>query len=66
MVNIFTYTCPNHMGVGAIDSPDRFEHVPNQYYILEVPGKIFKYEISIVRVEKLAKMAFFGMKIYEN
>ena len=59
MVNIFTYTCPNHSGVGAIDSPDRFEHVSNQYYILEVPGKFFRDEISFVRAEKLAKNGLF-------
>ena len=39
MVNIFTYTCPNHSGVGAIDSPDRFEHVFEPYYIRKAPRK---------------------------
>ena len=61
MVNILTYTCPNHSGVGVIDSPDRFEHVSNQYYILEVPGKFFRDENIFVRAEKLAKNAFFGV-----
>ena len=61
MVNIFTYTCPNHSGVGAIDSPDRFEHVFDPYYTLEVLEKIFKHEISIVRPQKLAKIVFFGV-----
>ena len=51
--NILTYTCPNHSGVGAIDSPDRFEHVFDPYYILEALEKIFKREISIVRPQKL-------------
>ena len=36
MMNILRYTCPNHSGVGAIGSPDRFEHVLHPYYILEV------------------------------
>ena len=49
MVNIFTYTCPNHSGDGAIDSPDRFEHVFDPYYTLEVLEKIFELDISIVR-----------------
>ena len=48
-VNIFTYTCPNHSGVGAIDSPDRFEHVFDPYYTLEVHEKSFEFDISIVR-----------------
>ena len=59
MVNIFTYTCRNHSGVGAIDSPDRFEHVFDPYYILEVLEKIFKREISNVRPQKLAKNSVF-------
>jgi len=58
-VTIFTYTCPNHSGVGAIDSPGRFEHVSHPYYILEVFEKIFRHEILIVRPQKLAKNEFF-------
>ena len=39
MVNIFTYRCPNWFGVGAIDSPDRFEQVLDHRYIPEVSEK---------------------------
>ena len=35
--------------VGAIDSPDRFEHVFDPYYTLEVHEKSFEFDISIVR-----------------
>ena len=51
----FTYAYPNRSGVNAMDNPDRFEHIFDPYYILEVLEKIFKYEISIVRPQKLAK-----------
>ena len=40
MVNIFTCRCPNRSGVGVIDSPDRFEEVLDQRYILEGSEKI--------------------------
>ena len=59
MVNIFTHTCSNRSGVGAIDSPDRFEHVLRPYCTQEVLGKNFRHEISIVRPQKLAKNALF-------
>ena len=58
MVNIFAYTCPNRSGVGAIDSPDGFEHVFDPYYIREVLEKIFTRDILMVRPQKLA---FFGV-----
>ena len=62
MVNIFTHTCSNRSGVGAIDSPDRFEHVFHPYCTQEVLGKKFRHEISIVRPQKLAKNSiFFGV-----
>ena len=50
MVNIFTYTCPNHSGVGAIDSPDRFEHVCDPYCIQEIPEKTFACQVLMVRL----------------
>ena len=59
MMNIFRYTCPNHSGVGAIGSPDRFEHVLHPYYILEVFEKKFRHEILIVRPQKSAKNGLF-------
>ena len=40
IVNIFTCRCPNRSGIGAIDSPDRFEQVLDQRYIPEVSEKI--------------------------
>ena len=39
MVTIFTHTCPNHSGVGAIDSADYSEQVFDSYYIQEVYEK---------------------------
>ena len=59
MVNIFTYTCPNHLGVSAIDNSDRFEHVLHPYRILEVLEKNFRDEILIVHPQKWAKNALF-------
>ena len=60
MVNIFTQTCPNRVGVGAIDNPDRVEDVFDPYYILEVLQKIFKHDISILRPQKLVKNGLFS------
>ena len=57
--NIFTYTCPNRSRVGAIDTPDRFEHVFDPYYILEALKNIFGHEILIVRPQKWAKNSVF-------
>ena len=54
MVNIFTCRCPNRSGVGAIDSPDRFEQVLDQRYIPEVSEKIFTHDISMVRRQKMS------------
>ena len=59
MVNIFTYTCPNHSGVSAIDSPDRLEHVLHPYCILEALENFFGHELWIVRAQKLAKIGFY-------
>ena len=50
---VFIYTCPNHSGVGVIDTPDPFEHVLYPYYILEVLEKNFSDDISTVRPQKL-------------
>ena len=58
MVNIFTSRCPNRFEVGAIDSPDRFEQVLDQSYIPEVSEKIFTYDISMIRRQK---MIIFGV-----
>ena len=58
---VFTYTCQNHSGVSAIDSPDRFEHVFDPYYILEVSEKILRLEILIVRPQKWAKICLFAV-----
>ena len=56
--NIFTYTYPNHSGVGAIDTPDRFEYAINPYYILEALKNIFGHEILIIRPQKMATKCF--------
>ena len=53
MVNMFIYTCPNHSGVGVIDTPDPFEHVLYPYHILEVLEKNFSDDIWTVRPQKL-------------
>ena len=55
---IFACKCPNRSGVGAIDNPDRFEQVFDPYYIHEVLEKIFTYDISMVRRQK---MLIFGV-----
>ena len=44
--------------VGAIDTPDRFEQAFGQLNISEVSEKIFTYNISIIRRQK---MAIFGV-----
>ena len=46
MMDILLYTCPNHMKVGAIDHPDRFEDVFNPRYIQEVSERKFTDPIS--------------------
>ena len=53
MVNIFICRCPNRSGVGAIDSPDRFEQVLDQRCIPEVSEKIFTHDISMIRRQKM-------------
>ena len=58
MVNIFICRCPNRSGVGAIDSPDRFEQVLDQRCIPEVSEKIFTHDISMIRRQK---MVIFGV-----
>ena len=58
MVNIFTCRCPNRSGVGAIDSPDRFEQVLDQRYIPEVFEKIFTHDISMIRRQKTLTFMF--------
>ena len=49
MIDIFAYTSPNRLGVGAIDNPDRFEHVFDTYYTPEASEKLFMGDISMVR-----------------
>ena len=55
--NIFlaSYTCPNGLGVGAIDRSDPFKHVLDPYCILEVLRKIFMDKVWAIRPQKLAK-----------
>ena len=50
---IFTCRCPSRSGVGAIDSPDRFEQVLDQRYIPEVSEKHFTHDISMIRRQKM-------------
>ena len=61
MMNIFRYTCPDHSGVGAIGSPDRFQHVCDTYCTPEVLEKNFRHEILIVRPQKWAKICLFAV-----
>ena len=53
MVNIFTCSCPNLSGVGAIDNSDRFEQFVDTQYIPEASEKIFTDDISMVRALKM-------------
>ena len=53
VTNIFVCTWPNRKGIGAIDNPDRFEQVFDQYYILEDPEKNFTHNISMVRRQNM-------------
>ena len=55
MGNIFTPTCPNHTGDGAIDNPDQFEDVYEQTCVQEVVENFFTHGISKVRPHKIAK-----------
>ena len=43
--HIFTYTCPNGSGVGAIDRPDPFKHAFDPYCTLKVLKKFFMDQI---------------------
>ena len=61
MVNIFTYTCPNHSGVGAIDRADQLEHVFHPYYMLEVREKISETGLRLLVLRNWLKMSFFGV-----
>ena len=47
MSNIFRCTCPNHSGVGAIDSPDQFFQDFDTYYLTEVSEKEKNFTINI-------------------
>ena len=57
--HIFTYTCPNGSGVGAIDRSDRAEHVFNPYSTLEVLRKFFMAMVETIRAEKPSKNGLF-------
>ena len=59
MVSIFTQTCPNHTGVGAIDNPDRFEDVFDPHCVQEVLEKLFIHQIPKVCPHRLAKNGLF-------
>ena len=52
---IFTYTCPNGSGVGAIDRSDPSEHVFDPYCTLEVFRKFFMDKVWAVHPEKTPK-----------
>ena len=61
VVNIFTYTRPNHSEVGAIDSTDQLEHVFYPYYMLEVREKISETGLRLLVLRNWLKMSFFGV-----
>ena len=50
--HIVSCTCPNDLGVGAIDRPDPFEQVFDPCNILKVLGIIFVDEFSIIEPQK--------------
>ena len=60
---IFTYTCPNGSGVGAIDRSDPFEHVFDPYCTLEVLRKIFTDEVWVICPQKPSKNGLFCLFI---
>ena len=57
--HIFTYTCPNGSGVGAIDSHDPLEDVFDPYYMLEVLRKFFMDKVLVIHPLKSAKNGLF-------
>ena len=64
MVSFFASTCPNQLGVAAIDNPDWFEHVFDRYDIPEAPEKIFTHEFLMIGRQK---MFIFGIiKAFTN
>ena len=70
MANIFTFRRPNRLGGGAIDHPDRYEHIPDQYYIPDATERIFKDDISMIHRQKMfifdVLKAFIGNFTYYN
>ena len=56
---IFTHTCPNGSGVGAIDRSDPPEHVFNPYWALEVLRKFFIDKAGSIRPQKPGKNGLF-------
>ena len=61
IINILTYTCPNHSGVVAIYSPDQFGHVLHSYCIREVLEKILDTRFLLCTLRKCLKKAIFGV-----
>eukprot|EP00493_Phyllostaurus_siculus_P002255 UN02267 len=53
MVYFFTCRWPNRSGGGAIDSPDWFEQVFDQFNTPEVFEKNFTHDISMIRRQKI-------------
>ena len=58
MVSFFACACPNRSGVGAIDSPDLFEQVFEQYDIPKVQEKISRPTFRWFVVRKCSFLVF--------
>ena len=53
LVSFFAYTGPDWSEYGAIDKPDRFEQVFDQYDIVEDSKKVFTQDFSMIDRQKM-------------
>ena len=53
MVSFFASTCPIRSGVAAIDNPDQYGQVFEQYDVSEVPEKFFSHDFSMACRQKM-------------
>ena len=59
VISFVRYTCLNHIAVGAISLPDRFEHVSSPLYAQEVSKDEYTHLTSTSRHEKRGKITCF-------
>ena len=53
MVSFFASTCPIRSGVAAIDNPDQYGQVFEQYDVSEVPENFFSHDFSMACRQKM-------------